>query len=144
MDIKWIFWQAIVPLVSPVIVWFLVCWGRASLGNTPSLVLHLKTWRHVIEEYGWLMYAVFISLQSGVSINSADKPPLWIFWLNVIVLLASLIILAIAFVTRFEDSGTSVTLKPSHEVPIQSFQAGFVAISAATVGYYAMSTGNVL
>lgn len=144
MDIKWILWQAAVPLSSPVIVWFAVCWGRSSLQTTPSLGNHLKTWCNVIEQYGWLMYAVFVSLQSGVAINTSNSPPTWMFWLNLGVLAASLIILAIAFVSRFEDDGIVVKLKPSHEVPIQSFPAGLVAISAATVGYLAMSAGGVL
>ncbi len=57
MDLKWLIWQAIIPLASPLIVWFVVCWGRSSLESTQGFGAHLRTWRNVIEERGgphWL------------------------------------------------------------------------------------------
>ena len=143
MDLGWIVWQAAVPLISPLLVWLFVCLVRSSLKKTPKLTDHLGTWQSVVEEHGWLMYAVFLSLQSGVAITGATNPPAWIFWLNLGILLASLSILAIAFVARFDDA-SPMKMKPSSEVPIQRVPAGLVAVAAATVGYLAMSAGKVL
>ena len=143
MDTGWIVWQAAVPLSSPILVWLFVCFIRSSLKNTPTLPNHLSTWKSVIEEYGWLMYAVFLSLQSGVAISDSANPPAWIFWLNLAILVASLSILAIAYVARFED-GTEMKMKPSSDAPIQRLPAALVALAAATIGYLTMSEGKVL
>jgi hypothetical protein len=117
--------------------------GQSSLTNTPKLTDHLGTWKSVIEEHGWLMYAVFLSLQSGVAISDSANPPGWIFWLNLGILVASISILAIAYVARFDD-GTPMKMKPPSDAPIQRLPAALVAVAAATVGYLAMSAGKVL
>lgn len=144
MDVQWTVWNAVVPLSAPLLVWLFVCLMRSSLKGTPKLLDHLNTWKSVVEEYGWLMYAVFLSLQSEAAIINAPNAPAWIFWLNLGILLASLSILAIAYVARFDDSNTPMTMKPSGDVPIHWGPAGLVAIAAAMVGYLAMSTEKVL
>jgi len=144
MDLKWIIWQAVVPLTAPLLVWFAVSVARSTLRSTPKVGAHLKTFKSVVEEYGWLMYAVFLSLQCAVAIHDIKTSPSWIFWVNFGVLTASLLILGVAFVARFSDNGNEVSMKPSAEVQIERPAAAAVAIAAAIVGYFTFSAGKVL
>jgi hypothetical protein len=144
MDWAWILWQAVVPLLAPVIVWLLVCLARSALRSTPSLASHLRTLPHVVEEHGWLVYALFLSIQSAAAIDDAAEAPGWIFWLNIGVLTISLLILAIGFLARFTDTGATVTMKPASDARINLFSAGLVAVAAAIVGYLTSSFDKVL
>ena len=144
MDTKWIIWQAVLPLTAPLLVWFIVCACRSALKNTPKLKAFLKTFTSVIEEYGWLMYAVVLSLQSGVALYYAKRPPSWIVGLDVTVLIASLLILVAATAERFVVSESNVTLNPSRDAPIEPLAAGAVALAAAVLGYFTLSSGKVL
>ena len=144
MDYRWIIWQTVVPLTAPFLVWFIAIATRSGLRDTPKFTAHLGTWKRVIEEYGWLMYAVFLSLQSGVAIHDAKSSPSWIFIVNIIVLLSSLLLLGVAFFARFVDSGGNVAMKASTDVQIERPAAGLVALAAAVIGYFTISSGKVL
>src|ERR1051325_6223239 len=144
LDWSWIFWQAIVPLLAPVIAWFLACAFKAAFKNTPSFRRYLATGANALEGHGWLVYAVFISLQSAQVISSAKTHPTWIFWFNLLVLLGSFAILCVAFVMRFDETKTPIQMKSAAEVPIQREAAGGVALAAAVVGYLTMSSGRIL
>ena len=144
LDWDWIFWQGFIPLAAPLIIWLAACAAKSTLTGTPALRAYLKTFKDAIEEYGWLTYAVFISLQSSAVINAAATRPTWLYGLNLFVLVGSVAILAIAFVSRFDENAGVVTMKPLGDVPIQRSSAGLVALAAAVVGYFAMSTGKIL
>ena len=144
IDWKWVAFQAVIPLLAPVLVWFAVSACRSTLRSTPSLRAHMSTVGGVIEEYGWLTYAVFLSIQCTLAITQSKVSPLWMVWLNLIVLVGSLLIIAVAFFARFLDAGDKVTMKPSAEVQINRYSAGIVALAAAVTGYLSFSAGKVL
>jgi len=144
LDWSWITWQGFVPLAAPLIIWFGVCLAKSTLQNAPPFAAYLKTLGSAVEEYGWLTYAVFVSLQAGSAINAAKSRPTWLFGLNLFMLIASVAMLAIAFVARFVENNGRVTMKAASDVQIQRGSAGLVAVGAAIVGYLAMSSGRVL
>ena len=144
LDWSLIIWQALVPILAPVIAWLLVCFFKSTLKNTPALGEYLKTGAKAIEEHGWLVYAVLISLQSAVAISSAKSHANWIFWLNLAVLLSSFAILCIAFIARIDDSKVPVSMKSADQAPVQLKAAGGMALAGAIVGYMTMSGGKVL